>query len=74
MDERIKQIMSAVFEVPANEINESSSTDNVYQWDSIRHLNLVVSLEEEFEIEFEEEEIINLLNFELIKEIVTSKL
>lgn len=66
MENRIKNIMASVFEIDASLINENSSPDNIERWDSLRHMNLIVALEEEFEIQFIEDEIVELLNFKLI--------
>ncbi len=65
--QRIYQIMSNVFEIPVSEISEDSSLDNVESWDSIRHLNLILALEEEFEITIPDEEVGNLVNYKLIE-------
>ena len=73
MEEKIKTIMATVFGIDSQDIADITSPDNVDTWDSINHLNLVVAIEEEFEIEFDEEEIINLVNYELIKEYVLNK-
>jgi len=73
MEERIKKVMSAVFELPLVEINKESSSDNIENWDSLKHMNLVVALEEEFEIQFDDEEIGEMMNYELILNIIKSK-
>jgi len=70
VQEKIKNIMSAVFEVPSEEISVNSSSDNIDAWDSLKHLNLIMALEEEFEITISDEEIGNLINFKLIELIV----
>ncbi|NRD20810.1 hypothetical protein HNV08_12205 [Winogradskyella eckloniae] len=67
MEEKLKEIMALVFEVPKDIINEDTSPDDLDSWDSIGSINLVTALEDEFEIEFEEEDIIEMLNFQLIK-------
>ena len=46
---RIKNVMSAVFEIPVDQIKDNSSLDTIESWDSLKHMNLVVALEEEFE-------------------------
>ncbi len=66
MEEKIKQIMSDVFSIETTIIDKNTSQDSVDNWDSIGHLNLITALEESFEIYFEEEEIIQMLNFELV--------
>ncbi|WP_194242011.1 acyl carrier protein [Winogradskyella eckloniae] len=67
IEEKLKEIMALVFEVPKDIINEDTSPDDLDSWDSIGSINLVTALEDEFEIEFEEEDIIEMLNFQLIK-------
>jgi len=71
---RIKNVMSAVFEIPANKIGKESSPDNIESWDSLKHMNLVVALEEEFEIEFMSDEINDMMNFDLIISILSDKI
>jgi acyl carrier protein len=63
-----------IFEIPIEEINEDTSPDNVGSWDSLKHMNLVVALEEEYDIEFIEEEIVEMMNLSQIKSIVLEKL
>jgi len=70
MEERIKKIMSDVFLIDLNEVNETSSPDTIPQWDSIGHLNLVTAVEEEFGIKIEDDQITQMLNFKLVVEII----
>jgi len=72
IEDRIKNVMSAVFEIPIQEINDQSSSDKIASWDSLKHMNLVISLEEEFNMQFSENEILEMINFILIKEIIGS--
>ena len=62
--------MSAVFDVPADSITEDSSADDIENWDSLRHLNLILGLEEEFEISIPDEEVGDLVNFKLIQLVI----
>lgn len=71
--ERIKNTMSIVFELSIEEINEDSSIDTLENWDSLRHLNMILALEEEFGISIPDEEVGNLVNFKLV-EIVINEL
>ncbi len=74
MEERIKNVLSAVFEIPADSINDQSSPDTIQEWDSIKHMQLVIALEEEFGFQFTDEEIVEMLNYSLIKEIIRNKI
>jgi len=69
--EKVINAMSAVFEVPATDINEDSSTDSIENWDSLRHLNLVLALEEEFGISIPDEEVGNMVNYKIIYHVIS---
>ena len=74
MEKKLKDIFSEVFKIKISEINDKSSPDNVEQWDSLKHTNLIIALEEAFNISFTPDEMIEMLNFKLIKIILTQKL
>jgi|TARA_Y100000310_G_scaffold326828_1_gene392251 acyl carrier protein len=74
IEERMREVISAVFNIPVNEIRTDASSDNIESWDSLKHMNMVSALEEEFLIEFDDKEIFELLNYELIKTIVLEKI
>jgi acyl carrier protein len=70
----IKQVMSAVFEVPIESIADDASSDNIENWDSLRHLNLILALEEEFGVSIPDEEVGNLVNYKLIELVINDLL
>jgi len=72
LKKRIINVMSSVFEIPIDKITNDSSQDTIESWDSLKHMNLIVSLEEEFEIELTDDEILEMINYKLIKEIIGS--
>lgn len=69
-EDRLKQVMSDVFKIETSDINDETSVDTVETWDSLRHLNLVLAIEQEFDISFTEEQTIEILNYPLIKMIL----
>ena len=74
IEDRVTRVMSAVFEIAEENIKDDSSPDTIESWDSLKHINLVVALEEEFKSEFSEDEILEMLNYKLIINIITSKI
>jgi acyl carrier protein len=68
--EQIAKIMAVVFEVNVDSINENTSADNIETWDSLRHMNLILALEEEFNVTIPDEEVGNLMNFKLIELVI----
>ena len=67
MKDRIKKVMAAVFEMPVEEISENSSPHEIEAWDSLKHMNLVLALEDEFNILFEDHEVQSLVSFKIIE-------
>ena len=70
----IQEIMSVVFKKDKELINSESSQDNIDNWNSLKHLDLIFALQEEFEITFPVEEIGHLVSFKLIKVIIEEQL
>jgi acyl carrier protein len=73
MEEQIKQIMAKIFGVDISDITENSAPGKIKSWDSLRHMKMVLALEEEFKVEFEPEDISQMLNFKLIINIINEK-
>jgi acyl carrier protein len=66
MEDRAKRVMASVFGVDVARIGADASAQTVEQWDSLRHMNLVVALEEEFRVRFTDQQIDELLSLRLI--------
>jgi len=64
--DRIFTVMATVFEVPLETLNEESSIDTIDTWDSMKHLTLILALEEEFGITIPDEEVGGLVTYKLI--------
>jgi acyl carrier protein len=70
---QLQHLFADIFEIPPETVTPLSSPDTVGTWDSIRHLNLVVALEQEFGIQFEPDEIEQMLSVELIVDLLNEK-
>lgn len=57
VDERVRTIISNIFNTPADEINAGSSPETIEAWDSMGHLMLILELEQEFGIQIPPEEV-----------------
>jgi acyl carrier protein len=56
------------------QIDENASQHDIEKWDSLGHLNLIVALEEEFNVSFEPEEIAEMQNIRTITRKLEQKL
>jgi acyl carrier protein len=70
----IRGIASDLFAIPARLINADSSPESIEAWDSTQHLNLVLAIEEKFNIQFSPEEMEQMKNIGQITKIVEGKL
>jgi acyl carrier protein len=64
---KILDVMAAVFEMDVNDIPDDASPGVIEKWDSLRHMNLVLALEEEFSIRFPDDQLEQLINLKLIE-------
>ena len=65
--------MKSVFEIDDTIDQVHYLKDQIASWDSINHMNLIVSLEEEFKVRFSEEEINELISLDLIELVIKEK-
>lgn len=73
MLERTRRIVADIFALPLEEVRPDSSPDTISAWDSLKHLEMVLALEQEFAIQFTPEEIEQLLSVELIVALLAEK-
>ena len=63
VEQRIKAIMANVFRIDINDINEETSADNMDQWTSLEHVDFLVNLQKDFDIEFTDSQIVEMLSY-----------
>lgn len=66
-EQKLKEVLSRIFNVSLDTITEDASPDTIENWDSLRHMNLVLALEEEFGVEFTDDQVVEILSYKLIK-------
>lgn len=64
MEQKILQIMSRVFAVRPEQLNNQTAKSNLSNWDSLQHLILMSEIEQEFRINFSPEEIQEIESFD----------
>ena len=75
MENRIKDLFAAILKVPLSDVSDSTAPQTLQNWDSLQHLFLVSGFEEEFGIEIEPEEAVDMYSdFGTFRKIITQKL
>ena len=73
-ESRLKQVLAEIFELDPSTIDGTTSIDTVARWDSLQHISMIVSVEQEFGVRFAEEEMAELLDYERLRLALASKL
>ena len=72
--EKIINIVASTCEVEASEVNGDSTVGDFPAWDSMGHLAILTAVEEEFDISFEPEEMMELEDVNDIVKAVEEKI
>lgn len=56
MDKRLEKVIREVFPIEQDTIDENWTSDDIPDWDSVGHLNLIMEIEKAFDIKIEIEE------------------
>jgi len=73
MEDKIKELMSSIFDIDKESITEDSSIENIKEWDSLNHMKLITILEDEYNIEFDEDELLDMVSFKKIVLFISTK-
>ncbi len=68
---KLKSVIAAVLGVPVASIGPDSSQDTIEAWDSLKHMNLVLALEQEFGVSVPDEEAAEITSYPLIKVVLS---
>lgn len=73
IQDRVRRIISEVFGISVDQINDESSPDTIESWDSEGHINLILSLEAEFGISLSPEDAMEMLSIRLVRLILAER-
>ncbi len=68
MNEQLKAIFKEVFDIDITEQN--LTRDDIPEWDSLRHVGLILEIETQFGISCSVEEAMQMISTDIIKEIL----
>ena len=63
MEEILKKVFCDTFQINKNDFNTDLSMGDNISWDSLGHLTIITAVEEEFEVFFNDDEIIKLKSY-----------
>lgn len=73
MEEQIRQVMAQTFGLDVALVPGDASQQSIPAWDSLGHINLVLALEMEFQVQFTTTQIPTLLDVGAIRDAIAGK-
>jgi acyl carrier protein len=68
--DKYNNTFNTIFNIKVEEMNGDINPDSIHKWDSITHLRLVNTIEDEFDVMFESEDILDFRSYDKGKEIL----
>ena len=72
--ERLNVVFRDIFDDDTISVNENTTSNDIEDWDSLEHINLIVAIEQEFGIKFNMNEVTTMKNVGEMVNIIESRL
>jgi acyl carrier protein len=74
MEQQLRRILSDLFDLQEDLITDETSIDNTSKWDSLKHMQLILSIEDRFDLEeLSMDDIVTMTSFGRIKDVLRNK-
>ena len=73
VDAKVQNLLSDVLQIPSSEITDDLTMKAVDSWDSLKHMELIVSLEQSFEIQLSFDDIVAMQSVSEIKRVLRER-
>ncbi len=71
--DHVRRVVSDVLGIPAAQLTETTSPETIESWDSVQHLSIVLSIEQEFGIQLDPEDIEKVRSVGALERLVRAK-
>ena len=72
--ERLNKVFQDIFDDDSITVNENTTSNDIEDWDSLEHINLVVAIEQEFGMKFNMNEVTTMKNVGEMVDIILSRI
>lgn len=72
--EKLNQVFRDVFDDEEIQVNDSTTADDIEDWDSLEHINLIVSVEKKFGMKFNMGEVTTMKNVGEMADIILKRI
>lgn len=71
--DRLNQVFRDVFDDESITVTDATTADDIEDWDSLEHINLIASVEEEFQMRFAMKEVTGMKNVGEMVDVILQK-
>ncbi len=71
--EKLNEVFRDVFDEETIQVNDSTTANDIEDWDSLEHINLIVAVEKSFEIKFTMGEVTGMKNVGAMVDIILER-
>lgn len=72
--ETLNEVFRDVFDDESIEVSDSTTSDDIEDWDSLEHINLIAAVEQEFGIKFNMGQVVTMKNVGEMVDIILSQI
>lgn len=73
VDNKVERLVAGVLQIPAATITDDLAMKDVDAWDSLKHMELIVLLEESFELQLTFDDIVAMQSVREIKRVLSER-
>ena len=70
----LNEVFQDVFDDESITVNEETTADDIEDWDSLEHINLIAAVEQEFGMKFTMGQVVTMKNVEEMADIIMSQI
>ena len=72
--EKLNEVFRDVFDEESIQVNETTTSKDIEEWDSLEHINLLAAVEQEFGIKFNMGQVVSMKNVGEMADIIMSQI
>ena len=73
MGKNLEQLLADVLQIPVTEVTDQLAMTDVEVWDSLKHIELIASLEEQLDVQLSFDDIVAMRSVGDIKRVLSNK-
>lgn len=73
LDARLRAVLATMLQIPEADVTAALSSETLEKWDSIAHMNIMLALEDAFDINFSDAEIMSNRSYGALSTLIANK-